>query len=109
MQPITLLYTTCPDASAARTIATALLEERLAACCNILPPLESHYRWNGSLTESTEIAMLCKTTPDKAARAIACIEALHPYECPAILRLPAESTPAFAHWVAAETTANEKP
>ena len=100
---LTLLYSTYPSPDAARAMATTLLEHALVACCNILPAGESLYRWQGALTQTPETIMLCKTTLAQASAAIAHMTANHPYECPAILRLPAYATSPFAAWVAVET------
>jgi periplasmic divalent cation tolerance protein len=100
---LTLLYIPYPTAEAARATATALLNERLVACCNILPAMESHYWWEGALTRAEEVLMLAKTTPEMAAPASARIAELHPYACPAILALDANASAAFAGWVGAET------
>lgn len=101
---IALLYATFPDWPTAERIAAQLVEEQLAACCNLLPAMQSIYRWEGAVQQAEEVAMLVKTTPSTAGAAMARIAALHPYENPAILRLPVEDAhPAFAAWVAAET------
>jgi periplasmic divalent cation tolerance protein len=99
MEPIALLYVTYPSADAARAAATALLDARLAACCNILPAMESHYRWEGSTTSASEYVMLVKTTAARTEAACARIAELHPYQCPAILTLSASAMPAFAAWI----------
>ncbi len=104
MESLTLLYIPYPTVEAARATATALLNERLIACCNILPAMESHYRWEGALTTSTEYLMLAKTTPAHADAVRTRIATLHPYTCPAILTLPASATADFAQWVTHETT-----
>jgi periplasmic divalent cation tolerance protein len=101
--PLFLIYSPFPSPEAAQAAAHTLLTERCVACCNILPATQAHYWWEGALTQATETVLLCKTTPEKLAVARARIEALHPYDCPAILTLPAEANAAFAGWAASAT------
>ena len=86
----------------ARAAARALLERHLVACCNLLPAMESHYRWEGALTQTNEVVLLGKTTAANAAQAADCLASLHPYSVPAILTLPAGANASFALWVAGE-------
>ena len=76
----------CPfgDIQSAEAVADALLEERLIACANILPAVRSLYRWNGERGEGGEVAVLFKTRADLLDAAVARLEALHPYDTPAI-------------------------
>jgi periplasmic divalent cation tolerance protein len=79
---IRLVLSTCPDAQAADTLATALVEERLAACVNVLPGVRSTYRWQGRIERDDEVLLLIKTTADRQDALIARLQALHPYELP---------------------------
>lgn len=97
---IALIYTTFPDAAAARGAARALLDEGLIACANVFAPHAALYRWEGAVRQEAEVAALLKTTPERAEQAAQRLAALHPYDTPAILRLPAGADPAFAAWVA---------
>lgn len=76
----------CPfgDVESAEAAAGQLLEERLIACANILPVVRSLYRWNGERGEGSEVAVLFKTRADLVNAAVARLEALHPYDAPAI-------------------------
>ena len=76
----------CPFASeaAARAAAGTLLDEGLIACANILPQVRSLYVWNGERGEAAEVGVLFKTNPALLAKAIARLEAIHPYDTPAI-------------------------
>lgn len=98
--PLTLLYSPFPSHESARAAATALLTEKLVACCNLLPSVESHYWWEGKLEQATEVVLMAKTSEKYAKEAMARIKALHPYECPAILAFAPKSTPEYAAWVA---------
>ena len=76
----------CPfgDIESAEAVADTLLEERLIACANFLPAIRSLYRWNGERGEGSEVAVLFKTRADLLDAAVARLEALHPYDAPAI-------------------------
>lgn len=97
---ITLLYCPFPTRAAARAASHALLEKKLAACCNILPAGESHYLWEGAETMAEEHILLAKTLPAMADTAATQLAQHHPYSCPAILRFTATANPAFAAWAA---------
>lgn len=100
---LALLYSPFPSIEAARAAAQSLLVEKLAACCNLIPGVESHYMWEGVPTAATEVILIAKTPADQAAAAAARIAALHPYACPAILTLPANANAAFALWAREQT------
>ncbi|WP_338466959.1 divalent-cation tolerance protein CutA [Novosphingobium sp. ZN18A2] len=76
----------CPfaDVQSAETAASTLLDEGLIACANIMPPMRSLYRWNGERGEGTETGVLFKTCAHLLERAVARLEAIHPYDAPAI-------------------------
>ena len=98
------IYSTFPDKVIAEKAALDLLEKRLVACVNILPPMQSFYWWQGKIESAAEIILIAKTTEDQFDAAKACILSLHPYECPCIIALPiiAGHTP-FFEWIAQET------
>jgi|SRR5688572_8196497 len=99
-----LVFTNLPDRAAAERIADALIEQRLAACVNILAPCRSVYRWKDAVQHDEEHPLLVKTTSERYAALEAAIRAAHPYELPEIIALPVErGLPAYLEWVAAET------
>jgi periplasmic divalent cation tolerance protein len=101
---IVSVYATFADAGEAARIARILVEERLAACANILGPIQSIYRWQGRIEESDEVAALFKTRADSAQRLIVRLAELHSYEVPAAVVFPiADFLPAYGAWVEAET------
>lgn len=79
---------TAPDAAAAERIARALVDERLAACVNILPGVRSVYRWEGKVEESSEVLLVAKTRASLFGKVEARVRALHPYDVPEIVALP---------------------
>jgi len=99
-----LVLTHCPDEASANAVALAVVEARLAACVNILPRIQSIYRWQGAVESASEIPLFIKTTAANYAALETLIRDLHPYELPEIIALPVErGLPAYLNWVAAET------
>lgn len=95
-----VVLVTCPEA-AARGLVTDLIEERLAACGNILPGVESIYRWQGAIERAEECLVILKTTAAEAGRLVERIPDLHPYEVPEVLVLPVTAGhAAYLDWVA---------
>ncbi|MFN0150945.1 MAG: divalent-cation tolerance protein CutA [bacterium] len=96
-----VLLVTAPDEAAAREIARALVEERLAACVNLIPIRASIYRWEGKLVEEGECLMIIKSTAARLEALAKRIIALHPYSVPEIISVPVErgSAPYLA-WIA---------
>ncbi len=96
-----LVYITAPDRDTARAIAATLVEERLAACVNVLPGITSFYRWKGALEESQEVAIIAKTLESTFSKLTTRLQQIHPYECPCIVALPiAEGHAPFLQWIA---------
>ncbi len=97
---IVSVYALFANAEEAERIGRRMVEERLAACVNILGPCRSIYRWEGAVETATETPALFKTTLDKADALIARIKELHSYDIPAIVVWPIERLPAdFGDWV----------
>jgi len=96
--------TNLPDRETAERLAGALIEQRVAACVNILAPCRSVYRWKGAVQREDEHPVLIKTTAERYPALEAAIRAAHPYELPEIIAVPIErGLPAFLAWVDAET------
>lgn len=101
-----LVLTNLPDRAAAERLAGALVEQRVAACVNILAPCKSVYRWKGAVQHDDEHPLLVKTTSERYPALEAAIRAAHPYELPEIIAVPVEhGLPAYLAWVDAETKA----
>ncbi len=99
-----LVFSTLPDATAARRLAQSLVDRRLAACVSVLPPCVSVYRWQGTVEEAAEVPLMIKTTAARYADLEAAIRAEHPYELPEIVAVPVQrGLPGYLDWVAAET------
>jgi periplasmic divalent cation tolerance protein len=99
-----LVLTNLPDRAAAERLAGSLIEQRVAACVNVLAPCQSVYRWENKVERAEEHPLLIKTTADRYAALESAIRAAHPYELPEIIAVPIEhGLPAYLAWVAAET------
>jgi periplasmic divalent cation tolerance protein len=101
-----LLYVTTGSREEALTIGRAMVEERLAACANVLSAMTSIYHWQGATEQSDEAVLLLKTRADLADRATRRVVALHSYECPCVVAIPVESgNPPYLQWISDETSA----
>ena len=85
---VSAIYSTFDNIQDARRIATTLIEEQLVACVNIIPKIESIYRWKGKVENTEEIAIIAKTTDSNVKKTITRIKQLHSYELPDIIVLP---------------------
>lgn len=104
MPDTVLVLTNLPDHASADSLARSLLEQRLAACVNLLPAVQSLYRWQGAIETAQEVALWIKTSQARYAELEAAIRAAHPYELPEIIALPVVAgLPAYLAWVHAET------
>jgi len=98
------VYITTPDRDTALVIARALVEEKLAACANILGPITSIYRWEGKVHEEGEVALIAKTDAARAEALIARAKALHPYQVPCIVAWPiVAGFEPYLDWISAES------
>lgn len=103
MTDVLLVYITTPTPEEAKRIAAVLIEEKLAACANILPVIDSLYYWKGELQQSTESLLLLKTHKKVLESLVERAGELHSYELPCIVALPlSNGLPDFLTWVAEE-------
>lgn len=94
---MTTVYITAPP-EAAESLASRLVEERLAACVNRVD-CRSTYRWEGEVHEEAEVLLLAKTSDDRCEDLVARVEELHPHDVPCVERFEEEAVlPAFATW-----------
>ena len=97
---VIIVMMTAPDPESAATIARSLVEERLAACCNIVPGLRSIYRWEGAIEDATETLVIIKTVRSGFEALRSRIVALHPYDVPEVLAIPLYSgDAAYLKWL----------
>ena len=98
-----LVFSQAPDEDCARRIADALVAERLAACVNITPGMQSVYRWQGEVRRDTEVGLVIKTSASRFAELAGRLKALHPYEVPEIVAVrPDAALPAYVSWAVAQ-------
>jgi periplasmic divalent cation tolerance protein len=105
-EQILLIFSTFPEGETARDVVEKLVSEKLAACGNIIPTVESIYRWKDKVENATEALVLLKTTKAQYPAFQDRLKALHPYEVPEIICLDVvNGLPDYLAWVAANTLA----
>jgi periplasmic divalent cation tolerance protein len=101
-----LVYTTWPSVVEAERAGRMLVEKRLAACVNILPGMISHYWWQGALERAEEAVAIFKTRELLTEPLRQALKAVHPYETPCFVTVPAAAIdPDYQRWIAEETKA----
>lgn len=85
---VAVVYTTIDSEQDARKIAHLLLEEQIVACVNIIPNVESIYRWKGNIEEKKEFILIAKTVDDNVTKAIKRIKEFHTDELPDVITIP---------------------
>lgn len=99
-----LIYITAGSLEEARKIGRVLVEERLAACVNILDGMRSMYWWKGEVQEDNEVVLIAKTRADLSTTLVEKVKSVHSYECPCVVSLPIEGgNPQFLEWIQKET------
>ena len=105
MKPATkfaIVLVTAPDLKTARALAKAALSARLIACANLVPKIESHYRWRGKIESGAEVMMILKTQKSKLAALEKLVLTKHPYDTPEFLVLPVSAgNKKYLDWLAA--------
>lgn len=102
--PIVLIYSTFGSLADAERCGGALVEQRLAACVNILPTMVSIYEWEGKLDRDEEVVMVVKTRAQIVEKTRRALLEIHPYEVPAILTLPTQHvTEGYDSWLREQT------
>jgi periplasmic divalent cation tolerance protein len=99
-----VVLTTMPADGDAAAFARALVEERLAACVNLMPLMESVYRWEGRVEQETERQVVIKTARDRLLLLWERVRELHPYEVPEFVVIPIiDGNDAYLRWVREST------
>ena len=97
-------FCTCSDTEVGHSLAKTLVTEQWAACVNILPGIQSVYVWNDSLCTDDEVLLIIKTTNQKWSGLQEQVKALHPYDCPELIKLSIEDgLPDYLAWLKAQT------
>lgn len=99
-----VIFCTVPDRESGERISRVLVEERLAACVNLVPGLSSIYRWQGHIQQDTECLLLIKSTAARFEVLADRLRGLHPYDIPEIIALPVSAgDPAYLNWISENT------
>ena len=102
---VRVVLVTAPDAATAEALARRLVEERLAACANLIPAVRSIYRWEGEVQDDAEVLLILKTRKARVTALAARVQALHPYDLPEVIALTASGgSAAYLDWVIAESS-----
>ena len=98
-----VVLSTASSAAEAETIARRLVEERLAACVNVVTGVRSFYRWKGKIEDSPEWLLVIKSSRGRFEELRAALEKLHSYDVPEVIALPVvEGTKNYLHWMEGE-------
>lgn len=99
--PFAVILITAPNTETAERIARELVEQRLAACCNVVTGLRSIYRWKGEICTDPEVLLIVKSRVDCFEKITVSVKALHPYEVPEIISLAiTNGQPDYLKWLA---------
>jgi periplasmic divalent cation tolerance protein len=110
MERAVFVYTTYPSIVEAEKAGRALVEQRLAACVNILPGMVSYYRWEGKVDRGDEVVMIIKTRASLVRAVERAVKKMHSYTTPAILVIPLKSVEkTYLGWLMAETANRKTP
>ena len=107
-QQYVIVFTTLGADVDPSTIAMRLVEERLAACVNVLPEMESFFRWHGAVERDRERQLIIKTRASRVSELERRLHDMHPYDLPEFLVLPvSQGSEAYLRWIANSTAAEE--
>ncbi len=106
---VRVVLMTVPDLDVARELGRRLVEERLAACANIVPGLMSIFHWDGEVQDQSEVLLILKTTGSAVGALVERAASLHPYDVPEVLGLPVvEGYAPYLDWVRSEVGAGKQ-
>ena len=101
---LVIVNITAPSMEIAQLLAQSLVDQRLAACVNLVGPIQSVYLWQGSIHQDEEVLMIVKTRRAHMDAIAAVLKDLHPYDLPELIALPVVGgSPAYLDWVAQST------
>jgi periplasmic divalent cation tolerance protein len=105
-----IVFVTAGTSEDAARIAETLVDERLAACVNIVGPIRSIYRWQGEICRDDERLLVIKTTRERYAALEGRVREIHPYEVPEVIALPIERGSApYLDWLSAAVDRKPRP
>ena len=95
-----VIYSTCPDIESAERISRHIVEQRMAACVNLIPGITSIYTWDGNIQRDQEVLLVMKSTKDRFDDIQNLISDEHPYDLPELIAVPiTESSPDYLEWI----------
>jgi periplasmic divalent cation tolerance protein len=95
-----VVFSTCADENDAERLARTLVEQRLAACVNVVPRVRSFYHWKGGLESADECLLVIKSSRDRFDGLRAALEKAHSYEVPEVLAVPVvDGAPNYLNWL----------
>lgn len=98
------IYMTCETKEEAGRVGASLVEQRLVACVNIIPGMQSLYWWQGKVEKSEEIVLIAKTRTELVDTVTEAVKAMHSYDVPCIVALPCDGGNSdFLQWIRDET------
>lgn len=104
---VSMVYVTASSREDALHLGRRLVDERLAACANVLDGMTSVYQWEGELREDREAVLILKTQSGLVEPLTARVRELHAYDCPCVVAWPVEQgNPEYLHWIENETHVN---
>ena len=104
MSTVSVVMMTVPDEPVAASIVGTVVEEKLAACGNLLPKIRSIYRWQGEICDDSEVLVLLKTAASRFTELKKRLIELHPYDCPEVIQIEVQDgSTDYLSWVVNET------
>ena len=95
-----VVFITAASSDQAQAIATKLVEDRLVACAQLLPPMQSIFRWQGKISRETETLIVAKSLEGRVEQIVEAVKRIHTYEVPEIIALPIlGGSPDYLRWV----------
>ena len=105
VQNASMLYVTCGSTDQAREIARRVVEEKIAACANIIAGMKSVYHWEGRVEEGDEVVLILKTRASLVPALSARVQELHSFDVPCVVEIPlGRGNPDYFAWIDAETS-----
>jgi len=99
-----VVFITCPDIKEAKKLSDILLNNRLAACVNIVPDLKSHFWWGGKVHDADEVLLVVKTKQKVLRKLVREVKKIHQYENPEVIALPIiGGSKEYIKWIEEET------
>jgi periplasmic divalent cation tolerance protein len=103
-----VVFSTCGSAGEAERLARRVVDERLAACVNVISPVRSFYRWKGVVEDSAEWLLVIKSSRGLFEALRAALESAHTYEVPEVIAIPVvEGSPNYLSWIEQELKSEE--